>query len=795
MTIGSATYLVSFAGNGVTTSFAVPYFLKNADIKVILKSAAGVETALTNPTHFSVAGAGDSNGGTLTMVTAPASGETLIAYRDPFPVQELDLVPNDPLPADSVEDQLDYLTMMIQRLAGRVDKALRINDWDVSGPNVLLPAPSAGGFLKWNGTAGAIEYASSVLQTSTMNVVADLASLRGVSGAVANQVAFVLYRTSASVADSSFYYWDANSTAADNATTVVKPDAVTGAGRWLRLNWLSASVDSSGNVSITGTTTLSNGVTVSGTATLNNAITVAGTTTLSGATAINNNLTVSGSTALAGASSTELSIKSGSTTKGVLRVNALGNLVIAGPNVSSDAFVIDSQDRCNVGASSAYRNAPRLFVEDDFWITGNLRAGQTSVWEGTVQTVSALTRSGSTATATITGHGLSTGDNILVTGAEQTEYNGVFQVTVVDADTLTYTVSGTPATPATGTINANNIVLLDPRGAVSLGRTISPQAHPLVRLHRQSAGGKRVDGNERARIGLDANDNLTLFNGATNYEQTRLLAAGTVETKHNSATATALYTRAESAAYTGVMHLVNTNTAGGIGFDFCRYYSGNEADIEFRVRGDGQVYSDAGTAMSSPADYAEMIREWWDGNAAKEDRVGRSVVLVHRDNPDIVITPGASTADSYIRLADSLAVVPPESVIGIVSANPAIKGGAEWSHWAHKYIKDEYGRYVWEDVETASWTEDLDTELMSRSVVVKEFNGEVPAGAKRETVRRKRLNPKFDPSMEYKSREQRPEWDFIGLLGRIPLRVGQPMHPRWMIVRELAPGLNEVLVR
>jgi|688.fasta_scaffold05195_20 hypothetical protein len=75
---------------------------------------------------------------------------------------------------------------------------------------------------------------------------------------------------------------------------------------------------------------------------------------------------------------------------------------------------------------------------------------------GTDKTVSSLTRSVSTATATATAHGFTTGDQVNIRGAAQAEYNGDFIVTVTDANTFTYTVTGNPATPATGTIIANN---------------------------------------------------------------------------------------------------------------------------------------------------------------------------------------------------------------------------------------------------------------------------------------------------------------------------------------------------
>ena len=75
---------------------------------------------------------------------------------------------------------------------------------------------------------------------------------------------------------------------------------------------------------------------------------------------------------------------------------------------------------------------------------------------GVDKSVTALTRASTTATATATAHGFTSGDQVNIRGATQTEYNGDFLVTVTDANTFTYTVVGTPATPATGTIIANN---------------------------------------------------------------------------------------------------------------------------------------------------------------------------------------------------------------------------------------------------------------------------------------------------------------------------------------------------
>lgn len=67
-------------------------------------------------------------------------------------------------------------------------------------------------------------------------------------------------------------------------------------------------------------------------------------------------------------------------------------------------------------------------------------------------TVVSITRSSAVATLTTgAAHGFEVGDQIKIAGATQTEYNGTFTVaSVPTATTLTYAVSGTPDTPATG---------------------------------------------------------------------------------------------------------------------------------------------------------------------------------------------------------------------------------------------------------------------------------------------------------------------------------------------------------
>jgi hypothetical protein len=74
------------------------------------------------------------------------------------------------------------------------------------------------------------------------------------------------------------------------------------------------------------------------------------------------------------------------------------------------------------------------------------------------ESVTQITRSGSTATVTHNSHGLATDDWVRIKGANQPEYNIVAQITVTNENTYTYTVSGTPTTPATGTITSTEVL-------------------------------------------------------------------------------------------------------------------------------------------------------------------------------------------------------------------------------------------------------------------------------------------------------------------------------------------------
>jgi hypothetical protein len=195
------------------------------------------------------------------------------------------------------------------------------------------------------------------------------------------------------------------------------------------------------------------------------------------------------------------------------------------------------------------------------------------------------------------------------------------------------------------------------------------------------------------------------------------------------------------------IHASSTRAANSA-FSLVKLETGVFSDIEFDLRGDGNAFAD-GTWGAGGADYAEYF-EWFDSNPGEEDRRGISVVL-----------DGDKIREAQVG----------EDPIGVISGNPSIVGDAAWNKWNGKYLRDEFGTYIQEDYEVED--EDGNTVIQQR----------------------RKLNPAYDPDVEYVSRENRPEWDCVGLMGKLRISKGQVTGSRWIKMRDINDSVEEWLVR
>ena len=191
----------------------------------------------------------------------------------------------------------------------------------------------------------------------------------------------------------------------------------------------------------------------------------------------------------------------------------------------------------------------------------------------------------------------------------------------------------------------------------------------------------------------------------------------------------------------GASHVNTSGTAFCIGNGTGEDARSNALSVGF----DGSVNA-AGAVSGKAADYAEYF-EWEDGNPGFEDRVG---LFVTPEGEKIRI---AGPEDGYI--------------LGIVSGAPFILGNGDADTWNGMYLRDEFGRILYERAPMTETVEVRDTDgtawLEERPVLDAEGN-RLYMGA------RPKISPDYDPSEPYVRRSDRPEWDAVGMLGVLAVR-------------------------
>ena len=165
-----------------------------------------------------------------------------------------------------------------------------------------------------------------------------------------------------------------------------------------------------------------------------------------------------------------------------------------------------------------------------------------------------------------------------------------------------------------------------------------------------------------------------------------------------------------------------------------------------RVTYKGDIYGTK-AFQSSGADYAEFIKPWADGNPDEEDRIGYFVTV----------------KDGLLEKAKQ-----GDYIAGITSGNPSIVGNADEDYY-WRYERDEFNRIVMEDVPETIQKTDEDGKLV--------FDEETHEPVMVETGNiiknaRMKLAEGYDSSLQenYIERKDRKEWDYVGMLGVLPVR-------------------------
>jgi hypothetical protein len=247
-----------------------------------------------------------------------------------------------------------------------------------------------------------------------------------------------------------------------------------------------------------------------------------------------------------------------------------------------------------------------------------------------------------------------------------------------------------------------------------------------------------------------------------------------------------VYGTGSSSAFGGDIFQANTNRSASSSFDFLQCYAENTSNSVYRLRGDGNAFAD-GSWTGGGADYAEYF-ESTDSTALP---VGSTVVLV---------------GDRVRRatLSDS-----PNDIIGIVrpkgdAISSAVVGNSGWNHWNQRYVTDDFGQYLLDTHTVYEWSEEIDGTTVYHSYP----SHAIPAGiavpqdavakthdenSKPYTHRRE--NPAYDADATYTPREERNEWNIIGLLGQVPVLNTEPVNPAWRKMKSVSDTVDLYFIR
>lgn len=148
--IGDVAPRIRYLGDGVQTQFGFTFpIFEDEDLKVFFGASVVPESS-----GYTVTGAGQSAGGTVTFETPPGDGVAVTLLRDVAIKRTTDFSESGDFRASVINNELDRLTAVAQQLSNQVGRSVRLADTDADGTLQLPPAGERAGRLAGFDAAG-----------------------------------------------------------------------------------------------------------------------------------------------------------------------------------------------------------------------------------------------------------------------------------------------------------------------------------------------------------------------------------------------------------------------------------------------------------------------------------------------------------------------------------------------------------------------------------------------------------------------------------------------------------------
>lgn len=158
---------IQHLGNGGAATFSFPFpIFKETELDIWLDGSRVTQ-------GFTVAGAGNAAGGTVTFATPPTAGCRVTLMRRLALERQSDFQADGLIRAKVLNDELDYQTAALQQVAEMAGRSVRRAAMSSSTADLTLPEPQANRTLKWS--ADGLALANSAMDVDALGAQAEAA--------------------------------------------------------------------------------------------------------------------------------------------------------------------------------------------------------------------------------------------------------------------------------------------------------------------------------------------------------------------------------------------------------------------------------------------------------------------------------------------------------------------------------------------------------------------------------------------------------------------------------------------
>ena len=208
ITISDTSPRVQYTASGSQTAFTVPFEFFNAtDIKVI-RTVSTTDTTLTyaaspsSATQYSVSGAGETGGASITLGGGATAGHKYTIYRDLPIARSSDFPASGQFSVETLNTELDKIVAMMQQNERDFNYTIQAKSSTSTAYGLTFPELVANKILSVNSDGDALEFSQSITDVSTVaGIASDITTVSGIASNVTT-VAGIASNVTAVAADS-----------------------------------------------------------------------------------------------------------------------------------------------------------------------------------------------------------------------------------------------------------------------------------------------------------------------------------------------------------------------------------------------------------------------------------------------------------------------------------------------------------------------------------------------------------------------------------------------------------------